>query len=179
MTMANQVYAVFVVYGEGYGYTAFDLIGLATSETAARQVVQDHLDKISQRGKIEFSPVHPSMNQENNFTFFGSRNDPQGKSYLSWSKLGGFVVEKMETVSTADTSPSNVEPVLRKFTVAVSWQEYGEIEVEARSLEAAIAKVDADGELPSDHEYVDGSFEINHEVSYEINCLPMPEDSES
>lgn len=63
---------------------------------------------------------------------------------------------------------------MKKFTVACYWQLYGEFQVEADTLEEAIAKVNDGTEapynaLPTDPEYVDGSFEVNEEVSEELN----------
>jgi hypothetical protein len=65
---------------------------------------------------------------------------------------------------------------MKKFIVACYWQEYGEFEVEANSLNEAIALVEEGKEgsgysgLPRDPEYVDGSFEVNVEVTQELNA---------
>ena len=61
-----------------------------------------------------------------------------------------------------------------KFKVAVQWTEIGEFEVEANSLDEAIAKVEENenDEYPTSKaggEYVDDSFEVNMDVTQELN----------
>ena len=59
------------------------------------------------------------------------------------------------------------------FKVACNWTMYGEFDVEADTIDQAIALVEAGREpyngVPTDDEYVDGSFEINAEVTKELN----------
>lgn len=56
-----------------------------------------------------------------------------------------------------------------KFKVAVEWVVTTDVVVEAETLEDAILKVEDMPELPDDGEYLDGSFEVNHEVTRELN----------
>lgn len=63
---------------------------------------------------------------------------------------------------------------MKKFTIACYWTQYGEFEVEAETLEDAIAKVEAGTEspydgMPEESMYVDGSFEINQEMTKGLN----------
>ena len=56
---------------------------------------------------------------------------------------------------------------MAKFKVAVEWTMYGTVEVDADNVEDAIDNVenDPDMPLPDDGEYVDGSFQINREMT--------------
>jgi hypothetical protein len=60
---------------------------------------------------------------------------------------------------------------MKKFIVSCTWEMVGEFAVEADSLEEAIQKVE-DGEkpfngLPNDDEYVDDSFRVDKDTSFE------------
>lgn len=56
------------------------------------------------------------------------------------------------------------------FKVAVEWAVYSEVEVEAETLEEAINLAESpDFPLPLNPEYVDGSFNVNLEVTEFIN----------
>ena len=50
-----------------------------------------------------------------------------------------------------------------KYKIPVEWTVSAIMEVEADSLEAAILKAD-DMPLPTDTDYIDGSFKVNHEM---------------
>ena len=53
----------------------------------------------------------------------------------------------------------------REFKIACDWAESGEIKVRAYTLEEAIKKVeDGDDPLPYG-DYIDGSFQVNREVT--------------
>jgi len=56
------------------------------------------------------------------------------------------------------------------YKIACTWQVYGELEIDANTLEQAI-EIAEDGTtaLPDTDGYVDGSFEVDHELSEEIN----------
>jgi hypothetical protein len=58
-----------------------------------------------------------------------------------------------------------------KFKVACSWTMIDEFEVEADTLEEAICKVEdnENNAFPLKGEYLDDSFEINHDVTQELN----------
>ena len=52
-----------------------------------------------------------------------------------------------------------------KYTIPCSWQMYGHIHIEAGSWDEAIEIAEDDStSLPSDGDYVDGSFEIDHDI---------------
>lgn len=59
-----------------------------------------------------------------------------------------------------------------KFKVSCTWEVIGDFEVEAESLDDAIDKVENSEEpfdgLPSDSEYVDGSFQVIPDCCEEI-----------
>jgi hypothetical protein len=56
------------------------------------------------------------------------------------------------------------------FKIACTWQVYGQLEIEANTLEEAIEIAEDDAtSLPQISDYVDGSFEVDHLVSEEIN----------
>ena len=59
---------------------------------------------------------------------------------------------------------------LQWYEIPCSWEVYGTIEVAARSLDAAIKKVeDDDFPLPSRSDYVDGSFQVDRAIAEDIN----------
>ncbi len=59
----------------------------------------------------------------------------------------------------------------KTFTIPVSYEMCGTINVQAASLEEAIMIVeDADG-LPDDATYVDGSFKVDAEFAEETNSI--------
>jgi len=59
---------------------------------------------------------------------------------------------------------------MAKFAVAVSWSVFGEMNIEAKTLEEAIqiAREDDSISLP-EGEYMDGSFVVDPEMSKELN----------
>lgn len=57
------------------------------------------------------------------------------------------------------------------FKISCSWEVYGTAEVEAKSLEEAIEKVEQDDfPLPNENHYIDGSFNVDYEMSKELNA---------
>ena len=49
------------------------------------------------------------------------------------------------------------------YRIPCTWEMYGVLEIEADSLDEAIAIAeDDDTDLPCDDHYVDGSFEVDH-----------------
>lgn len=57
-----------------------------------------------------------------------------------------------------------------KYKVYVEWMTTATVEVEANSLNEAIEKIDLDDSLiPTEGDYVDGSLEINYEISDYLN----------
>jgi hypothetical protein len=58
---------------------------------------------------------------------------------------------------------------MAKFKVAVEWVMTTDIVVEANSLAEAIRKAEDMDDLPDDGDYLDGSFEVNLEVTRELN----------
>ncbi len=56
------------------------------------------------------------------------------------------------------------------YEIPCSWEVYGTLEVEANSLEEAIAIAEADDTpMPNDSDYVDGSFVVDRDMAEEIN----------
>ena len=59
---------------------------------------------------------------------------------------------------------------MRFYEIPCSWEMYGTVEVTARSLDEAIEKVSDDGfPLPSQSNYIDGSFEVDYPIAKEMN----------
>ena len=55
---------------------------------------------------------------------------------------------------------------MKTYKIGVVWQMYGYVEVEANSLEEAVKEVEDGGgdiPLPSVADYVEGSFEVDHD----------------
>ena len=57
----------------------------------------------------------------------------------------------------------------KKFTIACDWAECGEMCIKAYSLEEAIKKAENDNNLLPRGAYIDGSFQVNKEVTELIN----------
>ena len=56
------------------------------------------------------------------------------------------------------------------YRIACSWQVYGELLINASTLQEAIEIAEDDRtSLPPDSGYVDGSFEVDHQITEEIN----------
>jgi hypothetical protein len=53
----------------------------------------------------------------------------------------------------------------KTFRIACDWEVYGTMEIEAESLEEAIEIAIEDAPLPTDSEYLDGSFKVNHDMT--------------
>ena len=62
-------------------------------------------------------------------------------------------------------------PTKKTFKVAVAYQMYGQVEIEADDLEEAmmIVEEDTDIPLPTDSDYVDDSWEVIRDITEEIN----------
>jgi hypothetical protein len=58
---------------------------------------------------------------------------------------------------------------MAKYKVCYEWSVCGEIEVEADSLDDAISIVDDMSMDDLEADYVDGSFEINHDFTLALN----------
>lgn len=68
---------------------------------------------------------------------------------------------------------------MKTWKIPVGWEVYATIEVEAETLEEAIEIArDDDGEipLPTDADYVDGSWQVNGEYEYIRDCFNEGED---
>jgi hypothetical protein len=46
------------------------------------------------KGYSKIRPIHPSMNAENNFTYFGNRKDKDIEGYIGYGSIGGYIVEE-------------------------------------------------------------------------------------
>lgn len=57
---------------------------------------------------------------------------------------------------------------MKTYKIPVFWSVMALMEIEAESLEDAILKAE-DASLPTDPDYVDGSFEVNHSCLEYIN----------
>jgi hypothetical protein len=55
------------------------------------------------------------------------------------------------------------------FKIPCSWEVCSVMEVEANSLEEAIQIAIDDAPLPTDSEYIDGSFSVNNEMLEHFN----------
>lgn len=65
----------------------------------------------------------------------------------------------------------NNKKELKEFKIPVSWEVCGEVIIEAENLESAIAKAfeieKSEGlPLPTDSEYIDGSFKIDDDIDF-------------
>jgi hypothetical protein len=60
-----------------------------------------------------------------------------------------------------------------KYKIAVYWQEMGEIEVEADSLQEAINIARDDAMRPVDSEYIDFSYCVDSDCTCELNDLQL------
>lgn len=51
------------------------------------------------------------------------------------------------------------------YRISCEWTVYGTMYVEADCLEEAIQKAEEDYPLPTDSEYIDGSFKVCHDMT--------------
>jgi len=60
---------------------------------------------------------------------------------------------------------------MKKYKIAVDWEMYGEIEIEADSLEEAIQiAIEDNPSIPlPEGEYIDGSWKVNEKMSRYLN----------
>jgi len=62
------------------------------------------------------------------------------------------------------------------YKIACTWQVYGELEIDAPTLDEAITIAeDGDTPLPTTSDYVDSSFEVDHPMTEELNDLHILE----
>lgn len=59
-------------------------------------------------------------------------------------------------------------PKIKQFIIPVSWTMAADMVIFAPTYEDACAEAE-DSNLPEDGEYVDGSFEINHDLADDLN----------
>jgi hypothetical protein len=57
----------------------------------------------------------------------------------------------------------------RKYIIPCSWELYGEMEVEADSLEEAVTIAESDESGLPEGTYVEASFRVDHDVMEELN----------
>ena len=87
----DYVYCVYRVFGEGDGYSCFDLIAVCTYI----ENCVDLISKLEEHNKVNsVMPVHETMTFENNYTFIGKRKDCSSDCH--YGHLGGYVVEQSE-----------------------------------------------------------------------------------
>jgi len=55
-----------------------------------------------------------------------------------------------------------ISPTMKTYKIGVVWQVYGYVEVEADSLTEAVL-IAEDAPLPDNGEYIQGSFEVDHD----------------
>lgn len=62
------------------------------------------------------------------------------------------------------------------YKIACTWQVYGELNIDAPTLEKAIEIAeDGDTPLPTESDYVDSSFEVDIQMTEELNDLHILE----
>lgn len=62
------------------------------------------------------------------------------------------------------------------YKIACTWQVYGELNIDAPTLEKAIEIAeDGDTPLPTESDYVDSSFEVDVQMTEELNDLHILE----
>ena len=62
------------------------------------------------------------------------------------------------------------------YKIACTWQVYGELEIDAPTLdEAMIIAEDGDTPLPTESDYVDSSFEVDVQMTEQLNDLHVIE----
>ena len=62
------------------------------------------------------------------------------------------------------------------YKIACTWQVFGELEIDAPTLDEAITIAeDGDTPLPTESDFVDSSFEVDHPMTEELNDLHILE----
>ena len=59
----------------------------------------------------------------------------------------------------------------KNYKIPVSWTAYGEMEIQAKSLTAAIALAEDGFPIPSTDGSIDDSLEVDYDLALEINKL--------
>ena len=63
-----------------------------------------------------------------------------------------------------------MERLMKTYTIPMTWEVFGTIEVEADSLEEAIIKADLpETEMPSNGDYIEDSLHVDHEAAESYN----------
>lgn len=83
----DSVYCVFKAFGDGDGYTCYDLIGVYTNFDKCI----DDIMFLSLPANID--PVNMTMSVENNYTVITERSKCVGN--CKYGHFGGYVVEKV------------------------------------------------------------------------------------
>lgn len=74
----------------------------------------------------------------------------------------------MDTIMNQENNSSSAP--MRTYRIQTQWIMTATVYIAAESLEKAIAQVDDDdGDLPGGAEYLDGSFEVNEELTKELH----------
>jgi len=64
---------------------------------------------------------------------------------------------------------------MKKYRIPCYWEQYGEIEVEAKSLEEALdLACGPETPLPPEGTYIEGSFTINYDMVEALNDERLP-----
>ena len=86
-----KVYAVFSAYGDGDWYTTFDLFAItADLESAKEKIALSHKDRSKNAQKFDI--IHEDMNESNNYTYIGKRENCKEGCYA----LSGYVIEEFD-----------------------------------------------------------------------------------
>lgn len=84
----EQVYCIYEAHPDPDGWTDFQLVSVCTTMEKAKELINKCKDIIVKKG------VHPSMNETNNYTYVGYRDDCNN-GYLYG--FGGYVIEVTDT----------------------------------------------------------------------------------
>ena len=99
----------------------------------------------------------------------------QNDNYDNVKPLIEFLRSRGDIAEDIDEAWAEEEYEMKTFYVPVTWEEYGLVPIEARSADEAIEIVERDegGQipLPTDGDYVDGSFQLAPGPLEEIKAI--------
>jgi hypothetical protein len=81
------VYCIYEVHPDADGWPDYNLLSICSSIEKAKEI-------ISSRKNVVKKPIHPSMNETNNYTYIGYREDSNTGNYLYG--FGGYIIELTE-----------------------------------------------------------------------------------
>lgn len=91
---------------------------------------------------------------------------------ILYDNIESIEADKFLPISVLDGCGETVEKEKKTFKIPVAYEMYGYVEIEATDIKEAIDKVQHDNDigLPKASRYVEGTWEVDMDVVYEMNA---------